>query len=327
MLPKTRSNIVSTWTSWRSVSKSSSNLRGRHGCGDLRVPLELARGKSRPAARRPSPPPAPWHRHLRGSCLPASVPEAHAAKKRGRPGCRSSAASLRDRRPASPPRPRAGGARNRGLPSRPGPIIRSTEECEMSLSCQSATFSSAGMTAERTTRASPVRFSVSTGLRLCGMAEEPFWPAEKNSSASRNSVRCKCRISTASRSTPLAITPSTAKNMACRSRGITCVECGLGREAQLLRHMGLDAGIDAGERADGAGNGAGRNLRPRGLQAGAVAGEFGIVPGQLDAEGGGLRVDSVATADTEREFVLVSLLSSGQTEADQGRPEECRWHG
>ena len=25
-------------------------------------------------------------------------------------------------------------------------------------------------------RARPVRFSVSTGLRLCGMAEEPFWP-------------------------------------------------------------------------------------------------------------------------------------------------------
>ena len=28
-------------------------------------------------------------------------------------------------------------------------------------------------------RARPVRFSVSTGLRLCGMAEEPFWPGEK----------------------------------------------------------------------------------------------------------------------------------------------------
>ena len=95
----------------------------------------------------------------------------------------------------------------------------------MSRSCHSATFSSAGMTADRTMRASPVRFSVSTGLRLCGMAEEPFCPAEKNSSASRNSVRCKCRISTASRSTPLAMTPSTAKNMACRSRGITWVEC------------------------------------------------------------------------------------------------------
>ena len=54
----------------------------------------------------------------------------------------------------------------------------------MSRSCQSATFSSAGVTMPRTSRARPVRFSVSTGLRLCGIAEEPFWPGEKNSSAS-----------------------------------------------------------------------------------------------------------------------------------------------
>ena len=31
----------------------------------------------------------------------------------------------------------------------------------------------------RTMRASPVRFSVNTGLRLCGLAEEPFWPGAK----------------------------------------------------------------------------------------------------------------------------------------------------
>ena len=28
-------------------------------------------------------------------------------------------------------------------------------------------------------RARPVMFSVSTGLRLCGIADEPFWPGEK----------------------------------------------------------------------------------------------------------------------------------------------------
>ena len=52
----------------------------------------------------------------------------------------------------------------------------------MSRSCQSATFSIAGSAMPRTSRARPVRFSVSTGLRLCGIAEEPFWPGEKNSS-------------------------------------------------------------------------------------------------------------------------------------------------
>lgn len=66
----------------------------------------------------------------------------------------------------------------------------------------------------RIRRASPVRFSVRTGLRLCGIAELPFWPGLKNSSASSTSVRCMWRISMAMFSMLLAITPSVAKNMA-----------------------------------------------------------------------------------------------------------------
>ena len=107
-----------------------------------------------------------------------------------------------------------------------GAMTRSTEEWEMSRSCHSATFSSAGTTAERTRRARPVRFSLKTGLRLWGIAEEPFWPAAKGSSASRTSLRCKCRISVARRSTELAITARVAKNMAWRSRGMTWLEIG-----------------------------------------------------------------------------------------------------
>ena len=78
----------------------------------------------------------------------------------------------------------------------------------------------------RTRRARPVRFSDRTGLRLCGIADEPFWPLEKNSSASSTSVRCKWRTSVASRSTDEAMTPSVAKYMACRSRGMTWVDTG-----------------------------------------------------------------------------------------------------
>src|SRR2546429_4918239 len=58
------------------------------------------------------------------------------------------------------------------------------------------------------------------------MAEEPFWPSEKNSSASSTSVRCRWRISVATRSTEAATTPSVAKYMAWRSRGMTWVEIG-----------------------------------------------------------------------------------------------------
>ena len=52
--------------------------------------------------------------------------------------------------------------------------MRSTDECEMSRSCHNTTFSRAGVTAALTMRAKPVRFSVNTGLRLCGIAEDPF---------------------------------------------------------------------------------------------------------------------------------------------------------
>ena len=75
-------------------------------------------------------------------------------------------------------------------------------------------------------RARPVRFSVRIGLRLCGIAELPFWPGEKYSSASSTSVRWRWRISVASRSIDEAITPRVAKNIAWRSRGMTWVETG-----------------------------------------------------------------------------------------------------
>ena len=152
-----------------------------------------------------------------------------------------------------------------------GAITRSTDECEMSRSCQSATSSIAGTTAIRTSRARPVRFSVRTGLRLCGIADEPFWPGAKYSSASSTSVRCRWRISIASRSIELAITPSVAKNIACRSRGITWVETGSGVRPIALRHMRLDRRVDVGEGADRAGDRAGRDLGARRDQPRAFA--------------------------------------------------------
>src|SRR5215468_7272191 len=105
-------------------------------------------------------------------------------------------------------------------------------------------------------RARPVRFSDSTGLRLCGIDEEPFWPGEKYSSASSTSVRCRWRISVASRSIEAATTASVAKYMAWRSRGITWVEIGY-RKPHGFRHVGLDGRRDLREGADRARNRAG----------------------------------------------------------------------
>ena len=189
-----------------------------------------------------------------------------------------------------------------------GAITRSTEEWEMSRSCHSATFSSAGTTWERTRRARPVRFSLSTGLRLWGMALEPFCPGWKNSSASRTSLRWRWRTSVASRSTPDAVTASAAKKAAWRSRGMTCVLTGSTCEAEAFGDEGLHARVHAGEGADRAGDGAGRDLGPRRDEAGAVALELGPVAGELQAEGGRLGVDAVAAADRGRAAVLPRAL-------------------
>ena len=65
--------------------------------------------------------------------------------------------------------------------------MRSTDECEMSRSCHSATSSRPACRLPRSTRASPQSCSAFTGLRLCGIALEPFCaPARNGSSTSRD---------------------------------------------------------------------------------------------------------------------------------------------
>ena len=115
-------------------------------------------------------------------------------------------------------------------------------------------------------RARPVMFSVSTGLRLCGIADEPFWPSEKNSSASSTSVRCRWRISIASRSIDDATTPKCRKE-----HGVAVARDDLGRDRldgkpHGLGDMRLHPRIDLREGADRAGDGAGRDLLSRGEQ-------------------------------------------------------------
>ena len=68
----------------------------------------------------------------------------------------------------------------------------------MSRSCQRATSCRPARRFERSTRASPEIVSAEIGLRLWGIADEPFWPALNPSCGlRRTSVRCRCRNSTA----------------------------------------------------------------------------------------------------------------------------------
>ena len=82
-----------------------------------------------------------------------------------------------------------------------GPMTRSTDECEMSRSCQSATSSSAADSYDRSRRAMPHRFSDRIGFFLWGIADDPFCPLPKASIASPTSVRCQWRTVIAMRST------------------------------------------------------------------------------------------------------------------------------
>ena len=112
-------------------------------------------------------------------------------------------------------------------------MTRSTELWLISRSCHRATFSRAAMALPRNTRASPVRRSPVMGLRLCGMALEPFWPFAKYSSASSTSVRCRCRNSVAQRSMLAPTMATVVMNSAWMSRCTTCVAIGAGLSPSL----------------------------------------------------------------------------------------------
>ena len=76
------------------------------------------------------------------------------------------------------------------------------------------------------------------GLRLCGIADDPFIPAANGSSTSRTSVRARWRISVANRSSDVAHSASVPSSSAWRSRAITWVETGSGsrpRRSQAMR--------------------------------------------------------------------------------------------
>ena len=123
----------------------------------------------------------------------------------------------------------------------------------MSRSCHSATFSTAAWAFPRSTRARPQMRSLTIGLRLCGIALEPFCCPERNgSSASRTSVRWRWRISVASRSRPGA-----GERDRLQQRGVAVARDDLGRdrlggEAQAREHARLEVGVGGRVRADGA---------------------------------------------------------------------------
>ena len=168
-------------------------------------------------------------------------------------------------------------------------------------------------------RASPVTFSVSTGLRLCGIADEPFWPAAKNSSRLQHFGALQMADLGGE---PFERTRDHAQRR--EIRGMAVARDHLRRhrldlQTQLFGDMLLDARIDIGERADRAGDRAGRDLLARRDEPRAGARELGIEAGELHAEGRRLGMDAVAAPDGGRHLVFEgALLERRQQRIDIG---------
>ena len=175
----------------------------------------------------------------------------------------------------------------------------------MSRSCQSATSSSAGTTAARTTRASPQRFSLRIGLRLWGIALEPFWPDRERLlgladlaalpvahvrreplDRRRERARAPRRTPRADRARRSASPPSRARARALPSAraSISGDRCAYVPTAPAI----LPTAISRARRRE-----------PR-----AAARDLGVVPREREAEGDRLGEDAVAAADHRRLRVL-----------------------
>ena len=186
------------------------------------------------------------------------------ASLKKRPPVRSRFLRMRSALTTSPStRPAARRTMKSPRPVASGPITRSTDECEMSRSCQSATFSSAAAAYERSRRAMPHRFSDRIGFFLCGMADEPFCPLPNASIASPTSVRCQWRTVSAMRSTAVPRRASALKSAAWRSRATICVGTISGRRPSVAERLRLDRRVEVGVGADGAGDLADGDLRAR----------------------------------------------------------------
>ena len=203
-------------------------------------------------------------------------------------------------------------------------MIRSRAEWLMSRSCQSATFSSAATALPRITRARPLSLSPVIGLRLCGIAELPFWPALKYSSTSRTSVRCRWRNSVAQRSMLDAISASVVHEL----RVPIALNDLRGKrrrlQAELLADRSLDRRIEVRVRADRAAQLADAHARRRLLEPFQGAAEFVIHQRQLQSEGDRLGMDAVAAADHRRHLELPRPVRDGARASPSNHRPECR---
>ena len=104
----------------------------------------------------------------------------------------------------------------------------------------------------RSTRAQPAMRSLRIGLRLCGMAEEPFWPFAEGLLGLAHLGALQVAYLGGELLDAGADERQRAEEAAWRSRCTTWLRDRLGREAELGADQLLDARVDVGVGADGA---------------------------------------------------------------------------
>ena len=149
------------------------------------------------------------------------------------------------------------------------------------------------------------------GLRLCGIADEPFWPRPNGSSTSRTSVRARWRISVAKRSSDEASERERREQL-----GVTVALEDLrrarrGLEAEPLAGDPLDLGLGGRVGADGARELADAEALDRADEPLAVAVERERPAGELEPEGRRLGVDPVRPPHADRLAVLLGAGDDG----------------
>ena len=124
----------------------------------------------------------------------------------------------------------------------------------MSRSCHSATFSIAAIALARTRRARPTICSQPIGLRLCGIADEPFWPLRE-----RLFDLADLGLLQAADLERELLERGGGDRQRAHQLGVAIAldhlrRHGVGLEAEPLAHRLFDRGIEVGKRADGAGD-------------------------------------------------------------------------
>ena len=149
------------------------------------------------------------------------------------------------------------------------------------------------------------------GLRLCGIAEEPFWPLPNGSSTSPISVFCRPRISSGE-----LLERGRGNRQRRHQLGVPIALDDLRRhrrrlEAEAAADASLNVRIEVRERADRAGQFPDRDHVAGAQDAVEVALQLGVPQRQLEAERHRFGVHAVRPADHRRAPVLLGAGAHG----------------